>query len=62
MKHINLKSAVNCCVLLASSYNIVFVPLSFGFRIKYQGVFMVFEVLTVFFYFIDITMRWSRLH
>ena len=60
-KYINLKSAVNLCVFLASAYNIVFVPLSFGYRIRYHGVYMAFEVLTIFLYFVDICMRWSRL-
>ena len=49
-------------VLAVSLYNIVFVPLSFGFRIKFQGIFMVLEVLTVFFYVVDICMRWSKLN
>ena len=61
-KYFNLETVTSLLVLTAATYNIVFVPLSFGFRIKFQGVFMVLEILTVFFYVVDICMRWSKLN
>ena len=50
------------CITLASIYNIVFIPLSFAFRVKFEGVFLAFEVLTIFFYLIDICLRWNKLN
>ena len=34
-KYFNLETVTSLLVLSASAYNIVFVPLSFGFRIKF---------------------------
>ena len=34
-KYFNLETVTSLLVLTASTYNIVFVPLSFGFRIKF---------------------------
>ena len=60
-KHISLKNFLDLCILLTSAYNIVFVPLILGFRIEFKGLFLVCEVLTIIFYFIDVCMRWSNL-
>ena len=59
---LSIKRTVRLCITLASVYNIVFIPLSFAFRIAFEGIYLAFEVLTVFFYLIDICLRWSKLN
>ena len=59
---LSIKRAVRLCITLASVYNIVFIPLSFAFRIPFEGVCLALEVFTVFFYLIDICLRWSKLN
>ena len=53
---------LNQIVLLLAIYNVFFVPLSFGFRIKFKGVFLTLELLTIFFYLIEIVMRAVKLN
>ena len=50
------------CITLASAYNMIFIPLSFAFRIPIEGFYLTLEVLTVFFYMVDICLRWSKLN
>lgn len=40
----------------------MFVPLSFAFRIKFEGAYLACEVLTIFVYLVDICLRWNRLN
>lgn len=58
----SIKNAIQFCITLASVYNIIFIPLSFAFRVPIEGVYLTLEVLTVFFYMVDICLRWSKLN
>ena len=61
-KCLSIKNATDLCITLVSIYNLIFIPLSFAFRIKFEGVFLTLEVLTIFFYLVDICLRWSKLN
>ena len=49
-------------ILLLSGYNLMFVPLQMAFRIKYTGLLITLEVLTIFFYLLDICLRMSTIN
>ena len=42
-------------------YNIIFIPLQFGYRIPFHGVYLVLEVFTVILYLLDIFYRVKNL-
>jgi len=56
----SIKMIVRFFITLASLWNVVFIPLSFAFRVPFEGVILAFEVLTVFFYLIDLGLLWSK--
>ena len=49
-------------ILIIALYNLIFIPICFGFRVKFEGVYMLMEILTILFYLIDICLRWSTLN
>ena len=59
---LSIKNVISFCITVTSIYNIIFIPLSFAFRIPFEGVYLSFEVATVFFYLVDICLRWSKLN
>ena len=48
-------------ILLVSIYNILFIPLQFGYRIKFDGLFLVMELFTIILYCFDIKFRMQNL-
>lgn len=44
-----------------SFYNLVFVPLQFAFRIEYNNLILVLEIITIFFYVLDAYVRYKTL-
>ena len=44
-----------------SFYNLVFVPLQFAFRIEYNNLILVLEIITIFFYVLDSYVRYKTL-
>lgn len=47
--------------LVIVMYNIIFIPLQFGYRIPFHGVYLVLEVFTVILYLLDIFYRVKNL-
>jgi hypothetical protein len=47
--------------LVIVMYNIIFIPLQFGYRIPFHGVYLVLEVSTVILYLLDIFYRVKNL-
>ena len=47
--------------LVIVMYNIIFIPLQFGYRIPFHGVYLVLEVFTVVLYLLDIFYRVKNL-
>jgi len=48
-------------ILFAVVYNIIFIPLQFGYRIDFEGFYLIFEVFTVILYCCDIYFRLRNL-
>lgn len=44
-------------ILILVSYNVVFIPIQFGYRIKFDGFVLAMEILTIIFYILDIKFR-----
>jgi len=60
MKHV--KEGV---VLLLTLWNLFFIPLQFAYKLKFEGVFLAFEILTIMAYLMDLafyyhTTSWLR--
>lgn len=56
-----LARTVHWLLLLATIYNLIMMPLVFGFQMRFQGVILAFEVLTVLVYVIYLALDWSKL-
>jgi len=48
-------------ILFMAIYNIAFIPLQFGYRIKFDGIFLVMELFTIILYGFDIKFRLQNL-
>ena len=48
-------------ILLVSIYNILFIPLQFGYRINFEGPFLMMELFTIILYCFDIKFRMQNL-
>lgn len=48
-------------ILLLSIYNVIFIPLQFAYRIDFHGVYLFLEIMTIFFYLVDIVYRFQNL-
>jgi len=44
-------------ILILSTYNLIFTPLQFAYRIDYKGIFAIMELFTVVIYLFDIYYR-----
>ena len=56
-RYVTLKNFMRVVMAILSFYNIVFIPLQFGFRIKMQGIYLVMEMFTILFYLLDAGLR-----
>jgi hypothetical protein len=48
-------------ILLIVIYNLIFIPLQFGYRIPFKGIYLVMEILTWLLYIFDIIYRSKNL-
>ena len=44
-------------MIFVSVYNIIFIPLQFGFRIDFKGIYLIMEIFTILLYGIDVGVR-----
>jgi hypothetical protein len=40
-------------------YNLIFIPLRFGFSLPFEGKFLFMEILTIFFYMVDLCLHFA---
>ena len=52
---------MKAAILTIVIYNLIFIPLQFGYRIKFRGIYLVMEILTMFLYIFDIIYRSKNL-
>lgn len=60
-----MKHAKEIMILLVITWNIWFIPLQFSYKIPFEGIFLVMEIITILVYLIDIgfyyhTTSWLR--
>ena len=60
-KFCNLKTFIRGLVFGVCLYNILFIPICLGYRVKFEGVHLVMEIVTIISYLIDTCIRWSTL-
>lgn len=53
-RYFTLQMVTGLIMMIISIYNIVFIPLQFAFRIKFKGVFLAMELVTLWLYLIDL--------
>lgn len=53
----SLRNFMQYSILLISVYNMIFIPLQFGYRIPFRGKYLVLELVTILLYGMDIFFR-----
>jgi hypothetical protein len=48
-------------ILFIAIYNIIFIPIQFGYRIKFDGLFLMMEIFTIILYGFDVKFRLTNL-
>jgi hypothetical protein len=53
---------MKAAILVIVIYNLIFIPLQFGYRIQFKGIYLIMEVFTMVMYAFDIFYRVKNLN
>ena len=56
-----MTNLIEIILAMLSFYNVIFIPLQFGFRIPFTGMFMTLEVCTIIFYLVDASLKSNKI-
>ena len=61
IKYTSTRNFMKWSIISMSIYNLIFIPIQFGYRIKFEGIYLLLEAFTIVIYIADIFYRTKNL-